>query len=175
MKLNPLSESVHYIVKAAVIAGVVYGIARLLPVEEVTSSVTANVLTRLGVPAVSYEQYGRVYLGYLYISIDCTALEVVAIFLGLILAAKTNWVKKLIFSVFVSVTVCVANIARISMVYYFLEHDIPWYIAHDIFSGGLAIVSGMLFLVVSERYMPQINQNLYTLLERIECALPRIR
>jgi exosortase/archaeosortase family protein len=175
MKSSPLSESVQYIVKASIIAGVIYGILRVLPAEEVTSLVTAKMLTWLGVPAVSYQESGRVYLEYLYISIDCTALEVVAIFLGLILAVNTKWVPKILFSIFVSGTVFVANIARISVVYYLLEHDIPWYIAHDIFSGGLAIAAGMLFLVVSEQYMPEINQYLYILLEQFENALPRIR
>ncbi|MGD2249844.1 MAG: exosortase/archaeosortase family protein [Candidatus Methanofastidiosia archaeon] len=175
MKLSPLNEPVKYILKASIIAVLVYGAARVLPAEEITSLVTANVLTWWGVPAVSYQESGRVYLEYLYISIDCTALEVVAIFLGLILAVNTKWIQKIVFSVFVSGTVFVANIARISVVYYLLEHGIPWYIAHDIFSGGLAIAAGMLFLLVSEQYMPEINQYLYTLLEQFENALSRIR
>jgi exosortase/archaeosortase family protein len=163
-----LSEPAAYVVKAFCIAVCVYVVIQILPVEMVTSDMTARVLNLVGIPAQCYEQHGRVYLEYLQISIDCTALEVVAIFLGLIMAANAPVARKIGFAIFGAGAVFVANIVRISVVYYLLERDVPWYVAHDIFSGGLAIAAGMLFLVVSEHWMPHINENLYSLLDAAE-------
>lgn len=173
--MNPRSESVLYVVKAGCIAGMVYVGSRILPAEKVTSDVTAAVLNFFGIAAESYEQAGRIYVEYLQISIDCTALEIIAIFLGLILAVKASRTRKVIFSVTGSSGVFLANIARISVVYYLLEKGVPWWIAHDLFSGGLSILAGMLFLVVSEQYLPQINENLYTLLDACETVVSKIR
>jgi hypothetical protein len=69
----------------------------------------------------------------------------------------------------------VVNILRICAVYYLLEQNIPWWLAHDLFSGGLSIMAGVVFLVISERYMPQINENLYTLLDAAETLIARKR
>jgi exosortase/archaeosortase family protein len=167
------SEPVRYVVRAGIYAAIVYVVASLLPVERITSQATAQVVTLLGMKASWYEQNGHHYIEYLYISIDCTAMEVVALFIGMIMAAKAELRRRVIFAVTGSAAVIAVNIGRIGTVYYFLEHDIPWVLAHDVFSGGLAIGSGMLFLLVSERFLPQINQNLYALLDIIEGALLR--
>lgn len=167
------SEPVKYVLRAGIYAAIVYVVASLLPVERITSQATAQVVTLLGMKASWYEQNGHHYIEYLYISIDCTAMEVVALFIGMIMAAKAELRRRVIFAVTGSAAVIAVNIGRIGAVYYFLEHDIPWVLAHDVFSGGLAIGSGMLFLLVSERYLPQINQNLYALLDMIEGALLR--
>ncbi|MBU7037837.1 MAG: exosortase/archaeosortase family protein [Theionarchaea archaeon] len=171
MELNRLrSEPVQYVVRAAVYAAAVYVVASLLPVERITSQATAQFVTVLGMKAAWYQQNGHHYIEYLYISIDCTAMEIVALFIGMIMAAKAGLRRRVIFAVTGSAAVVMVNIGRIGAVYYLLEHDIPWVLAHDIFSGGLAIGSGMLFLLISERHLPQINQNLYALLDMVESA-----
>lgn len=166
--MTRVSESALYVVKASVIALLLYMGFSFLPLEKITSDVTADVLTLSGISAVSYEQQGRVYLEYLHISIDCTALEIIAVFLGLILAVKSPLSRRIIFSVTGSFAVFFVNIFRIGIVYYLLEKGIPWVLAHDLFSGSLSILAGMLFLMISERYLPQINENLYTLLDAAE-------
>lgn len=170
-----VSESLLYVVKASVLAGVIYCGFSLLPLEKVTSEFTAEVLNFFQISASSYEQQGRIYLEYLHISIDCTALEIIAIFLGLILAAKAPLTKRVIFSVTGSAAVFFVNIARIGIVYYLLEKNIPWVLAHDLFSGTLSILAGMLFLIISEHYLPQINENLYTLLDAAEQSVRSLR
>lgn len=175
MELKSLSNPLRYVVCASLIALFIYVVASLLPVEKWTSHFTARLVTFLGIPATSYAEHGRIYLEYLQISIDCTALEIIALFLGLILAAPAPLSKRLIFSTIGAVTVFVANILRIGTVYYLLEKGIPWYAAHDLFSATLAILAGVLFLTVSEHYLPQINENLYLLLDAAEHSLSRIR
>ena len=170
--MNPKNrEAVTYVVKSSVIAVLFYVFFSYLPVERVTSDFTATVLTLFGLAAESYEEAGRIYLEYLQISIDCTALEIMAIFLGLIIAARATIMKRIVFSLFSFSCVFFANIARISIVYYLLEKGVPWYLAHDAFSGGLSIAAGIVFLMVSEHYLPQINENLYTLLDAAETRL----
>ncbi len=170
-----LRKSVEYIVKASLVAGLVYVIALVLPVEQWTSQVTAAVLTFFGMPAHCHQQYGQVYLDYLQISIDCTAMEVIAIFVGLVAAADAAYKKRVVFAVFCSATVFLANIFRISIVYYLLEKGMPWWLAHDLFSGGLAILAGMIFLLISEQYIPYINEALYCLLDAVEQRITRKR
>ncbi len=166
--MNLRNETFLYVIKACTIAVLSYVIFRLLPLERVTSDFTAQVLNWFGIAAESYEVEGRIYLEYLQISLDCTALEIVAMFLGLILAVKASFHRKIVFSLTGSSAVFLANIGRISVVYFLLEKGVPWYLAHDIFSGGLSILAGMLFLIVSERHLPQINENLYTILDACE-------
>lgn len=169
--MNKVNNAVMYVVKAAVIAVLFYAVFSFLPLERVTSDFTAAVLNRVGIAAESYEQQGRIFLEYLQISIDCTALEIVSIFLGLILAVDSPFYKRVIFSVTGSAAVFLVNIVRISIVYYLLEKGIPWVLAHDLFSGGLSIAAGVLFLTISEHYLPRINENLYTLLNAAETFL----
>ncbi|MBU6998177.1 MAG: hypothetical protein HXS41_12915 [Theionarchaea archaeon] len=164
------SEPVQYVVRAGVCAAVVYVVATLLPMERITSQITTQVVTLLGMKASWYEQNGHYYIEYLYISIDCTAVEVAALFIGMIVAAKAEVKRRVIFAVAGTAAVVTVNIGRIGAVYYLLEQNVPWVLAHDVFSGGLAIGSGMLFLLISERYLPQINQNLYALLDMVENA-----
>lgn len=168
-----LRKSVMYIVKASLIAGLIYVLALVLPVEQWTSQVTAAVLTLCGIPAHYHYQYGHVYVEYLQISIDCTAMEVIAIFAGLVTAADAALKNRVIFTVFYSGTVFVANIFRISIVYLLLEKGVPWWLAHDLFSGGLAILAGMLFLVLSEPVIPYITETLSSLLDAVESWIKR--
>ncbi len=175
MELTKLNEPLRFLVRCSLFAVLVYGSTLFLPVEKLTSDATAEVLNFFGIKAATYEEYGRIYLEYLQISIDCTAMEVLALFLGLILATRAVLKKKIIFSVFGTLAVLLANILRISSVYYLLERGIPWYLAHDLFSGTLAVLAGMLFLLVSEKYMPEINENLYSLLDAFESLMIRRR
>ena len=172
--MNPRNEAVKYVVKACVVAVLFYAGFSFLPVERWTSEFTADVLTSCGIPADSYEQEGRIYLEYLQISMDCTALEVMAIFLGLTLVVNSPLRRRVYFSLFCTAAVFFSNIGRISIVYYLLEKGIPWWLAHDLFSGGLSIGAGILFLALTERYLPQINAHLYTLLDAAE-SLVRTR
>lgn len=169
--MNPRNEAAIYVVKACVIAAVFYAGFSLLPVERWTSEFTADVLTFFGILAESYEQEGRIYLEYLQISMDCTALEVMAIFLGLTLAVNSPSRRRIYFSIFCTTAVFFSNIGRISIVYYLLERGIPWWLAHDLFSGGLSIGAGILFLTLTERYLPPVNTHLYTLLDAAESLL----
>ena len=162
------SNPLLYVVKASLIALLFYAGFSLLPLEKITSDVTAAVLNSFGIAATSYQQEGRIYLEYLHISIDCTALEIIAIFLGLILAANSPITRRITFAGFGSAAVFTANILRIGIVYFLLEKGVPWEIAHDLFSGALSILAGMLFLLVSEHYLPQINETLYALLDSAE-------
>jgi exosortase/archaeosortase family protein len=173
--MSKVTDAGMYVVKAAVLSCVCYVGFSLFPLERLTSDVTAHVLNGVGIAAESYEQQGRIYLEYLQISIDCTALEIIAIFLGLILAVKAPLFKRIIFSVTGSAAVFVVNILRICIVFYLLEQKIPWWLAHDLFSGGLSIMAGVVFLVISEHYMQQINENLYTLLDAAETFIARKR
>jgi exosortase/archaeosortase family protein len=168
---HKLSDALFYLIKSSVIAIAFYIVASLLPMEKLTSDVTAALLRMCGIHAVSYEENGRIFLEYLSISIDCTALEIIAIFLGLILAASSTVPKKTGFALFISLAVFFVNVARIGIVYYLLEKGIPWWLAHDLFSGVLSIGAGMIFLLLSEHYLPSINQHLYTLLDAAESAI----
>lgn len=168
-----VSEPLQYVVKAALIAVIVYGAASLLPVEKWTSDATASLLTNAGLPAHSYEDNGRIYLEYLQISVDCTAIEVIAIFLGLLLAAPSPLYRRVFLAFLGSLAVFSCNVARIGIVYVLLEKGVPWYAAHDAFSGILAVLAGMLFLAVTERYLPPVNANLYSFLDTVERFLSR--
>lgn len=166
-----LNDALFYAIKASVIALCFYFVASLLPVEKFTSDITAILLRSWGIHAVSYEENGRIFLEYLSISIDCTALEIMAIFLGLIVAAPSPPMRKYGYAVGISLAVFFSNIGRIGIVYYLLEQHIPWWLAHDLFSGALSIGAGMIFLGLSQIYLPSINQNLFTLLDAAESVI----
>jgi exosortase/archaeosortase family protein len=166
-----LNDALFYVMRASLIAICFYMVTSLLPMEKLTSDVTAALLRVWGIEAVSFEENGRVFLEYLSISIDCTALEIMAIFLGLILAVTSPVLKKAVFALCITLAVFFANIARIGMVYYLLEKGIPWWLAHDLFSGVLSIGAGMIFLLLSEHYLPIINQQLFTLLDAAESGI----
>jgi exosortase/archaeosortase family protein len=170
------SDALVYVLRASCIAVCFYAVASLLPLEKFTSDVTAALLRVWGIEAVSFEENGRIFLEYLSISIDCTALEIMAIFLGLILAASSPLLKKSAFAFCITLAVFFGNIMRIGIVYYLLEKGIPWWLAHDLFSGALSIGAGMIFLLLSELYLPIINQQLFTLLDAAESGIrSRIR
>lgn len=166
-----LNDALSYLILSSLIAITFYIVASLLPMERLTSDVTAALLRLCGIQVMSHEENGRIFLEYLSISIDCTALEIIAIFLGLILAASSTLYRKIGFALFISLAVFFVNTARIGIVYYLLEEGVPWWLAHDLFSGVLSIGAGMLFLLLSEHFLPSINQHLYTLLDAAESAV----
>lgn len=162
---NKLRGSITYMGKAFCIALLIYTAACLLPVERVTSDCTTNFLNSFGVTATSYEKQGRILMENIPISIECTAVKIIAVYVGLILSVKSSNARKFIFSIAYSLTVFLTNSTRIGITYYLRRADVSWVLAHDVLWIGFFIAIGALFFMVSHYYLPRINENLYIILE----------
>lgn len=160
-----VGDSVKYLVKALSIALFIYLLVRFLPMEKFTSDAAAHLLNFFGIRAQTYERQGYIYLQSLYISIECTAMRLIVVYLGLILSSKSTVTKKVILSVIFSAIVFLINVARIDLCYYLSEGGIPRVLAHDVFWYGFVIGGGILFFILSQYYLPHIIGNFHTLLD----------
>lgn len=162
-----VGSPLKYVIKAFLIATLIYVIVSFFPVEKLTSESTTCILNFFGIDAKTYEMYGRIYLQDHYISIKCTSVRIIAGYLGLALSTKSPLTKKFIFSVIFSIIAFLLNNARLSIGYYLSEIGIPRILAHDLVWWGFFFAVGMLFFTISKYCLPQINKWMYIHLGKV--------
>ena len=106
----------------------------------------------------------RVFLNEVEIVRQCTGIQVIAVFAGIILPLpKVKWKIKLQALVVVAIALYVANVIRIVLELWLLYAGIlPWSLAHEPFGTILGIVSVMIFLLAANHYIPEIGEYIFT-------------
>ncbi len=155
--------SAKYVGKAVCIAILIFAMVSFFPVEKFTSDSTATVLNFLGISAATYVKNGDIYLEGHYITIKCTAMRIIAVCLGLVLSTKSCIAKKLVFSVMFSVIIFLMNVVRLSIGYCLSEKGLPFFVTHDVVWWSFFTVAVIFVFIVSRHYLPQVNENVYTL------------
>lgn len=149
-----------YILSFIGIALGIYYIPEYFYLKLITAINSAFILRTLNFPGVVQAVDGRVFLNQVEIVKECTGIQVVAVFAGIILPLpKVKWRVKLQALGVVSLAVYVANVVRIVLELWLLYAGIlPWSLAHEPFGMILSVISVALFLLAANHYIPEIGE-----------------
>jgi len=144
---------------AAIIILVIYYLPNYFFLEKTTADHTALLLNFIGMRVQTSVISGDVYLAQIKIVKDCTGVQVIAVFFGLIIPVpEAPLRKKLLALLFVSALLYAANILRIALEFSLLYLNIlPWSIAHYPLSLLLGIMGVLALVFVSDHLLPEFG------------------
>jgi exosortase/archaeosortase family protein len=152
-------EAIRFLGITSAIALAVYYIPNYWFLENWTAQHSAIVMNMLGMKASVWYQGTDVFVNQFEVERMCTGVQVIAVFLGIIVALPRTAIKKKILAFgIIAVSVYFANIGRIVLEIWLLYSGLlPWSLAH--YPTGLILgVFAVAFLVlVADHFMPAIG------------------
>ena len=144
---------------AALIILIIYYLPNYFFLEKATADHTALLLNSIGMNVQAYVISESVYLAQIKIVKDCTGVQVIAVFFGLIIPVPDATLrKKLLALLSVSAILYVANVLRIALEFSLLYFNIlPWSIAHYPLSLLLGIIGVLALVFVSDHLLPEFG------------------
>jgi exosortase/archaeosortase family protein len=152
-------EVLRFLGISSAIALAVYYIPNYWFLENLTAQHSALVMNLVGMKASVWYQGNDVFVNQFDVQRMCTGVQVIAVFLGIIVALPRTAVKKkiLAFSI-ITVSVYLANIGRIVLEIWFLYSGLlPWSLAHYPTGLLLGIFAVAFLVVVTDHFMPAIG------------------
>ena len=127
--------------------------------EAMTAEHSAGILNAIGIPAYSTVVGNGAYVNKVQIVRECTGIQVIAIFAGLLLPLpRVEWQTKLKAIVVLGFSVYIANVIRVVLELWLLYAGIlPWSMAHGPVGAVLGVITVFIFFLVSDRFIPQIG------------------
>jgi exosortase/archaeosortase family protein len=154
---------VLYIAAATIIILIVYYLSNYFFLERATADHSAFLLNSLGIHVETKVVGEDVFFADVKIVKDCTGIQVIAVFLGLLLPLpNAPWKKKLFTLSIVSTVLYVANIIRIALEFSLVHLKVlPWVLAHYPLSLLLGIIGVFILVIVTDRLMPEFKDYLF--------------
>jgi exosortase/archaeosortase family protein len=155
-KNSPLRKIFLYVIVASVIILTIYYLPNYFFLEKATADHTAFLLNSLGMRVQTNVISESVFLANIKIVKDCTGVQVIAVFSGILLPLpNAPWKKKLLALVIVSTILYAANVLRIALEFSLVYFDIlPWSLAHYPLSLLLGIIGVLVLVFVTDRLLP---------------------
>ncbi len=154
---------VLYLSIAIIITVLVYFLPQPFILAIPTAYVSAVLLSLIGVPSVIFVEWmqGVVFvavIGFEQFQIvrECTGIQVIAVFMGLILPLpRGTWKRKIIAVIIVTIMLFVANVLRVVYEIWLVYWSIlPWEIAHYPMSFVLGVVGVFILCIVAILVVP---------------------
>lgn len=154
---------VLYLITAITITLLVYFLPQPFILAIPTAVVSAIFLSWIGIPSVALVDWvnGLVYvsvIGFQQYQIvrECTGIQVIAVFMGLILPLpRGRWSRKILAVIVVTFTLFVANVLRVVFEIWLVYMGIlPWEIAHYPMSFILGVVGVFVLCIVAIVLVP---------------------
>jgi exosortase/archaeosortase family protein len=152
-------EALRFLGVASAIALAVYYIPNYWFLENLTAQHSAFVMNMVGMKASVWYQGNDVFVNQFDVQRMCTGVQVIAVFLGIIVALpRTALNKKILAFAVIAVSVYLANIGRIVLEIWLLYSGIlPWSLAHYPTGLVLGIFAVAFLVVVADHFMPAIG------------------
>jgi exosortase/archaeosortase family protein len=152
-----------YIVGAAIIILALYYLPNYFFLEKATAEHAAVVLKSLGMNVRTKVVGESVFIENIKIVKDCTGVQVIAVFSGLIIPVpKASWKNKILTLAIISTALYAANLLRIGLEFGLVYLKIlPWSLAHYPLSLLLGIIGVFVLVFVANRYMPEFGDFLF--------------
>ncbi len=146
----------------AAIALTVYYLPDYFYLKWVTAVNSALLLRAFGIQAAAWTSGGRAFINEVEIVRECTGIQVVAVFAGLLIPLPgVPWKRKLQAVGLIFLAVYVANVFRIVLELWLLyEGLLPWSLAHEPLGTVLGVISVAIFLLAVNHYVPQVGDYL---------------
>lgn len=162
-KNYPTRKIILYAVALVIIVLTVYYLPNYLFLEKATADHTAILLNFLGMQVQSGVIGGNVFLANIQIVKDCTGVQVIAVFLGLLIPLPNAPLKrKALTLVVVSASLYAANVLRIALEFGLVYLGVlPWSLAHYPLSLLLGIIGVLVLVLVTDRLLPEFGDFLF--------------
>jgi len=162
-KNNPPRKIIPYLVAAAIIVMTVYYLPNYFFLEKATADHAASLLNSLGMQVQERIIGGSVFLADIRIVKECTGVQVIAVFLGMLIPLPNAPLKKKLFTlVVVSAILYAANVLRIALEFWLVYLSVlPWYLAHYPLSLLLGIIGVFVLVLVADRLLPEFGNFLF--------------
>jgi exosortase/archaeosortase family protein len=170
-KDSPHRKIFLYVIAVAVIILTIYYLPNYFFLEKATADHTAFLLNFLGMRVKTNVTNENVFLANIKIVKDCTGLQVIAVFSGILLPLpNAPWKRKLIALVVVSSILYAANLLRIALEFSLVYFDVlPWSLAHYPLSLLLGIMGVLVLVFVADRLLPEFSDFLLSVTrQRVE-------
>lgn len=143
----------------SVIAVALYYLPNYFFLEKLIAEHSAILMELIGIKATVWYQGNQVFLNQFEIQRMCTGVQVIAVFLGIIIAMPKVAIKKRLTALgIVAVTVYVTNIGRIALEIWLLYNGIlPWSLAHYPTGLILGVFAVALLIIVADHFIPEIG------------------
>ena len=164
MKFDPAQramayEALRFLGITSAIAFAIYYVPNYWFLENWTAQHSAAVMNMIGMKATVWYQGPNVFVNQFEVERMCTGVQVIAVFLGIIVALPRTALKKKILAFgIISVSVYLANIGRIVLEIWLLYSGLlPWSLAHYPTGLILGIFAVAFLVVVADHFMPAIG------------------
>jgi exosortase/archaeosortase family protein len=149
------------------VALIVYYLPNYFFYEKLTAEHSAVLLQLIGIKGTVWYQGDRVFLNQFEIQRMCTGVQVIAVFLGIIVAIpKVALIKRALAFVTVAVTIYLANLGRIAFEIWLLYNGVlPWSLAHYPTGLFLGVFAVAFLIVVADYFIPQIGDLAFSTFE----------
>ncbi len=152
-------EILRFLGITSAIALAFYYIPNYWFLENITAQHSALVMNMIGMRATVWYQGGEVFVNQFDVQRMCTGVQVIAVFLGIIVALpKTALKKKVLAFGIIAISVYLANIGRIVLEIWLLySGTLPWSLAHYPTGLILGVFAVAFLVVVADHFMPAIG------------------
>jgi exosortase/archaeosortase family protein len=162
---NKLRGFLIYLSLAIIIMLIVYYVPNYYFLESAIATHSSTLLGLVGMSAPVRFADGVAYVGNYAVIRDCTGVQVLAVFLGLILPLPGSfWRKKLVSLAVLGGLLYGANLFRVVLEYYLVEASIlPWSLAHYPMSLVLGIFGVFFLVLVNNKLIPEFGDYLFSI------------
>jgi exosortase/archaeosortase family protein len=163
-KNGPPRKIIPYVAAVAIIILAMYYLPSYFFLEKATADHTALLLNALGMSVQTKVISENVYLADIKIVKDCTGVQVIAVFVGMLLPLPNAPLKKKLLTLVVVFTgLHVANVLRIALEFSLVSLKIlPWFLAHYPLSLLLGIIGVLILVFVANRLLPEFGDFLFS-------------
>jgi exosortase/archaeosortase family protein len=158
-KNHPLRKIIPYMFGVAIIILMIYYLPNYLFLEKATADHTAFLLNSLGMGVETKVVSESVFLANIKIVKDCTGVQVIAVFFGMLIPIPNAPLKKkLLTLVIVSTFLYISNVLRIALEFSLVYLNIlPWSLAHYPLSLLLGSIGVFMLVFVSYHLLPEFG------------------
>ena len=159
-----------YISLAFTIIIIVYYIPNYYFLESIIASHSSTILSFLGIETSVQFFNEFVILGNYIVARECTGIQVMAVFLGLILPlAKVSWQKKAFSLSVLGSLLYAANLFRVVLEYYLVDTGIlPWSLAHYPLSLVLGIIGVFFLVLINNKIIPDFGEYVFSITKSLQ-------
>jgi exosortase/archaeosortase family protein len=145
---------------------IVYYVPNYFLLETTVANHSSALLSIFGVDAPVRYVDNSVLIGDYTVARECTGIQVVAVFLGLILPLPKASIKKKIISLLIlGGLVYISNILRLILEYYLVAKGIlPWSLAHYPLSLVLGVFGVFFLVLINNRVLPEFGEFLFSVI-----------
>ena len=166
-RLQLVMNAGRFLTVASTIAILLYYLPNYYLYEKIIAENSAVLVQLIGIKSTVWTQGNQVFLNEFEIQRMCTGVQVMAVFLGMIVAVpKVSWKKRILAFSIVAVSVHLANIGRIAFEIWLVYNGIlPWSLVHYPTGLILGIFSVAILIIAADYFIPQIGDLAFSLID----------